>query len=290
MKNQLTLKYGVTKGLFLIGALLAPSVMHAQFDLEHTYVNASVSSSPETNELLMVDLEASGMKYVLIDRTNMALNFFHLDHTFWKSVSFSMAMDLNPNYNDGMGILYISEHLFDLDDDIEFMYTHFYPAPTSTVYGVTQIIDEGTDNILFTAEEQVPAVFVTIHQQQYPIYNTPAGTKMILSGTHGDPNAYVYSLTGTLTTSLPPAVNEITSIREVEIFPNPTNSTLTLISRSLNSSTQIEIVDQLGNLIRAIRLRSQYETIDVSQLASGNYIYQVRNETGVVGSGTFVKY
>src|SRR6185295_10623576 len=192
----------------------------AQITLEQTYDSAGIYSdyySP--SELYVVNLEVDNDKYVVIDRIQKSVRLYNMNHTLWKTISFASAIDLVVDYN-FQAILYISQHLFDLDDEIEFLYVDQYTLMSTCV---TQVINED-GSILFTANNQGPWVRVTAPQQQLPIYNTSAGTKMILSGADGyDINAYVYSLGGTLTTGLITYHN--TGQGELNIslpYPNPT--------------------------------------------------------------------
>src|SRR5688572_29088748 len=118
--------------------LLLGATTKAQLVLENTYPGtSSIVYSGNTQQLYIIKLEVDGEKYVHVDRLNKNLTFYNLNHTFWKAISYSFTIDLNPNAN-VQAIMYISQHLFDLDDDIEFMYCD----GNGPNLMVTQIVDE----------------------------------------------------------------------------------------------------------------------------------------------------
>jgi len=122
----------------------------AQITLDETYANAGFSGGTLSWQTLeVVRLELGGDKFVFRDNENKTLKFYNLDHSLWKSISYSGAIDVDPDYNSA-NILYISQHLFDLDDEIEFMY-----VDVGSDVGVTQVVNE--DGVfLFTANDQAP--------------------------------------------------------------------------------------------------------------------------------------
>src|SRR6185436_5117477 len=99
------------KALLSFAALLTASTAAAQITLEHTYENSGVYSGSPQSQLYVWNFEASGTKYVDVDRVNKTITLYHLDHTFYKEISFASApTTLGISY-----IMYLSEHLFDLD-------------------------------------------------------------------------------------------------------------------------------------------------------------------------------
>ncbi len=68
---------------------------------------------------------------------------------------------------------------------------------------------------------------------------------------------------------------------DIRIFPNPTKDAITLQSNNAQGLTQLAIRDILGKVIRTIDLRlfNQQQTIDVSNLSSGVYFFQVISES-----------
>jgi hypothetical protein len=102
----------------------------AQFTLEHTYNNTgyfkltTVSGSITYGkyELYLVHLEIDGDKYVEINKVAQTVDFYNLNHTFWKSINYSgVSTNISPDPNVDKidcSILYISQSLFNTDSKI----------------------------------------------------------------------------------------------------------------------------------------------------------------------------
>ena len=69
-----------------------------------------------------MNLESGGVKYLYANKNGHKLKFYNLDHTHWKTIDYSQAIDMNPDANNHP-ITYVLQHLIDTDDEIEFMYT-----------------------------------------------------------------------------------------------------------------------------------------------------------------------
>jgi hypothetical protein len=125
---------------YLLIALIAFAVIaKAQVALEHTYDSAgSFIAYPSQAQLYIIKLEVDSEKYVFVDRINKAVKLYNLNHTPWKVISFAGTIDLDPNSN-AQEIMYISQHLFNTDDKIEFLYADIN---ANTPDCVTQIINE----------------------------------------------------------------------------------------------------------------------------------------------------
>jgi hypothetical protein len=73
----------------------------------------------------------------------------------------------------------------------------------------------------------------------------------------------------------------------VNVFPNPTNETLTV-----NSNLEIEniaIISLDGKIVKTQQCNGTSKEINVSDLNSGSYIYEVKTTNGFVSRKTFVK-
>jgi Secretion system C-terminal sorting domain len=269
--------------------LTTSTLLFGQISLEHTYVGGStLAASPQTDakQPLMVNLEVDGQKYVIIDRIAKTVTFYNLNHTFYKSISFALTTDVNP-FSDQYDILYISQNLFDTDNEIEFMYVDRYFSG-STFFCITQIVNED-GSLLFTENAGAPMVRWNSPQQQLPIYNTPLGTKLILSMTNGDAN--VYSLTGVLTTSI--INNSSTDIALGNPFPNPTKDVIT-IPYSLPENEKkgtIIIYNIEGKEINSYSVDNNFKniTLTTTELPSGTYYYQLRTSKGQIDTKKIIK-
>lgn len=171
--------------LLMLGLLSAD----AQITLDHIYPNAGsqFNGGPLLRTPMhMINLEVSGLKYIYWDRVLREIQFYNLDHSLFKTVDYSAAPVTNNTVN--VAILYISETLFDLDPDIDFMY---YCCGEFYIYNEDM-------TVLFNSSNMLP-----YFGNEGAVFNTPDGTKMILNRTNGE--ARIFSLPGTLASTAYPA-------------------------------------------------------------------------------------
>lgn len=284
-----------------IPELLVPSVLttillsgvmpaRGQIAFEHAYPEGSYSNYPGfqyANQFFLLELETGGWKYVRIDRAGRKVDFHDLDHSFWKSISFAMTTVVNSNAV-GQDILYISEHLFDLDDGIEFMYVSSYSNGSDPPTGVTQVVDEETAGLIFNVNDQYPVVRPNFHLQQYPIQNTPVGTKLILSGIVND-SAYVYGLPGEMFTGMQGDASHLHASEGMKLFPNPSSTELTVLLPAGRSNASMEIITSAGMVVRTISIAGMAAMVDIQALASGRYVCRLLGEDGKLCIGSFIK-
>lgn len=276
----------------LSGVLLTASIpVQGQFQMEHVYPGGSFSlAAPNqmfANQLFLLELDVSGWKYVHIDRVARQVDLYQLDHTFWKSVSFNMTTALNP-YAQTHDILYITEHLFDLDDGIEFLYTNTYFNGMDPPTCVTQIVDEENAGLIFNVSGQYPSVKPNWHMQQYPIQTTPVGTKLILSAIESD-SAYVYGLPGELSTQLVDSWGRTSAMEGMSLFPNPAGTEVTVQLSPRLAGASMDIVSSDGQVVRTLFVQGTTTTIDIRELACGRYFCHIQGEQGRLSVGSFIK-
>ena len=272
----------IMRSLITLAITLLPVMAFSQITLEHTYPNAGYWAS--YGQLMMVNLEVSGMSYVQIDRATKEIKLYHLDHTLFKTVSYSAAPQ--PPYPGMIYIMYISEHLFDLDDGLEFMYVDGYPGNY-----LTRVYNED-GSLLLDVPGSDPLVLLTTPTQQLPIYNTDEGTKLILSLT--DSTARVYSLGGTLSEGIAEAatgqLQQFTSTSRA--FPNPAGSLVQFaLASTLQHDGELTITDAAGRVIRTVAVVRGTAQVsqDVSDLPDGAYLYRLTSGGTPLTSGTFVR-
>jgi hypothetical protein len=270
--------FKMKKIIFLaICAFLLTSKTKGQITLEATYDTASVN-------LYMVNLEVDGDKYIRIQRQDSGqryIDLYNLDHSLWKRI------DCNPlpmfRYYDTFDstsfpivtydVLYVSQHLFDLDDDVEFMFAiNLQPDCFTGIYN-----DDGT--AVFTQDSAGPWVRVNVPQTFRPIYNTSAGTKMILSFPLTK-QAKVYSLPGTLTTSnMFLAHDPIASTNYFKAYPNPSSGQNTIEYHLPNGIEKGEIIihDLSGKELKRYKIDNSFSNLILnnSELQGGTYLYSL---------------
>jgi hypothetical protein len=155
--------------------------VNAQPSLEYTY---PVSTS-------ICHLEQSGDKYFTMDVTNMQCRIYNMDHSLYRTINLSVPADYYL-YN----IQHVSEHMFNQDDLIEFVYIYSKYNPTETSYYYsyeTRVINENGLEVL-----KIPgAGYTEILETQdgsrkflvyvYDFYQVPATTQTMVYSLADEP-------------------------------------------------------------------------------------------------------
>lgn len=128
----------------------------------------------------------------------------------------------------------------------------------------------------------------------YSVFSILATTDggALVSGTIGDPNVpeknvyilKVDSAGNLLTTSTKSQLGKMPK-NNFKIFPNPAKDELKLLKLNQFKPYIFELYDAFGRLVKTVSWREDHQTVDVSSLASGIYVYRIIDEEGNVGSG-----
>ena len=260
--------------LLAIAALTSRQTLKAQITLAHTYDSASLG-------LYMVHLEIEGDKYIWIDVYDSTLRLYNLDHSIFKIMPYPNS----PWGNYPSAVLYVSEHLFNLDDSIEYMLVYEFPK-----WGTIIANEAGT--ILFSADSLAAMVVINTPQTQQPIYNTSNGTIMILSNELGN-IANVYNLGGTLTNSIAHVnFGNGNQVSLEKIYPNPSNGNTTLefnLPQGVNTG-QLVIFNNQGVELKRYNVDNAFHTLllNNSEFHAGTYYYQLVTSGGISGARKMV--
>lgn len=85
-------------------------------------------------------------------------------------------------------------------------------------------------------------------------------------------------------------INGVASVSEINIYPNPTNGILNVsISSQLVENTSIEVYDGLGKLAIKENLSNDSNSINLSKLEDGIYIFKIINNNKTIKVGKVVK-
>ena len=261
------------KKIFFIILTTVSLNINAQIALEHSYDSAS-TLSPILSQLMIVKFEVSGYCYVNINRLGKYISVFNLNHSLIKTISLASIPSSGGNVGD---ILYLSENLFNTDSKIEFMVLINASSNTSCH---TYIYNE--DGVLLFSEAASPLIRMNVLLQQYPIYNTPDGTKMILS--YPDSTAKVFSLPGTLSEGIANANNNLIAMQSKDYlsnpYPNPTTNSTKIDYTLPDSVNEGEIVfyNLQGMEVKRFKVDKTFSTLLVSttDIAAGTYLYQLQ--------------
>ena len=246
----------------------------AQIIFEHSYAHASNYTNP-ADQLMIINFAVSGEKYVGINREGgQTIDIYNLNHSLFKSISyanFPMCNGNNPQ------ILCLSQNLFSTDGKICFIF--FYRQGSSPVAYTGIYNEDGV--LLFQADSMAPWITMNVPQQQFPIYNTSQGAKMILSDQFDD-TARVFSLPGTLTTAIQEANNNLIAMQSSvsNAYPNPTSNTTQIDYKLPVGINEGEIVfyNLQGTEVKRFKVDRTFNTLLVStkDIAAGTYYYQLQ--------------
>ena len=252
---------------FVAAILFGRQNVIAQIVLEQNYPGAK-------HHLYMVNLDIEGMKYIWRDILANRVVLYNLDHSIFKIMLFPSP--LGPAWNQP-NVLYVTEHLFNSNDSIEYMFVAM-ETNMSPYWWHTIILNEA-GTIIFSAENEAPNVMLNIPQAQQPIYNTPNGAKMILTCfTATCDYANVYSIPGTLTTSIEPGLSS-DDLAQLKAYPNPNNGNATIefkLPQGINSG-EIVLYKMDGSEVKRYRVDGTFGNLILnnSGLSSGTYMYQL---------------
>lgn len=269
------------RNISVFALVLITSLIKAQITLEATYDTASAN-------LYMITLEVDGDKYVKVERLSpangpdyRAIILYNLDHSVWKTIDCSPFPKFDScggslNYGRyNFEVLYITQHLFDSDNGIEFMF-NINGCGTNDNY--TAIYNEDGSTI-FTQYGAAPAVHLNIPIVFKPIYNTVNGTKMILSFPATN-QAKVYSLPGTLTTSNMLLSGNSNGNESFSAYPNPSSDQITINYRLPIGTQNGEIVisDLSGKEIKRCSVDNSFNNLvlPTNEFSNGIYLYSFK--------------
>ncbi len=262
----------------------------AQIVLEHKYDSASTQGISTSNgmvssQLMIVKFEVSGERYVNINRAGKNISIYDLNHSLINIISLaSYPMNINGTMGD---VIYLSEKLFDTDTLIEFMYLYSIGNSHNT-----NIYKE--NGSLIFSDTLAPVIKVNYPLQQYPIYNTLQGTKMILS-CYSNGQAWVFSLPGTLSTAIAEANGQLMQTQTGQfsnLYPNPSNGSVTLQYELPKNEKEGELIlyNMQGAEVKRYKVDNTFKDIllDNTALPTGTYLYQLQTSKGSVGTKKMV--
>jgi len=273
------------KKIILIALIAFGINAKAQITLEHTYDSASTfayGTPAVESQLMKINFEVSGEQYININRWGKYIAIYNMNHSLVKTISLASLPLSAGALKD---ILYLSESLFNTDSKIEFMY-----CTASPIY--TGIYNE--DGILLFSDTAFPAVRPNWHMQQYPIYNTSVGTKMILSYQGSNLSGYkakVFGLPGTLSTAIQEGNAQLMQAQGAlsNLYPNPSAGKATLQYELPKGEREGEIIlyNTQGAEVKRYKVDNTFNDLllDNTMLPAGVYYYQLFTPSGQTGKG-----
>ena len=267
----------------------------SQITLESTYSNID-----DEENFGIITLDNSGKKYFKYEDDNYLLKLYNLDHSLYKSINFDITsiVDINVYVNtDYNQVNYISENLFDMDNEIEFLFSYFFydDLGLNTVEGTVIFNEDGT--IILNE----PDYLLENNETKKGIENTPSGTKMILLNDNIN-NANVYNLPGRLTCSRPCSDSTITGKKishnkslasDFKAYPNPTKDYINIEYELPNGARKGDIVfyDFQGRETKRYTVDRTFNHLKLKtdDLPKGMYIFNLQTAKGVSQSKKILK-
>src|SRR5258708_3212558 len=138
-----------------LACILSCKISIAQIILEHVYDHGSSTTTGEFSQLLMISFEVDGLRYVKIDRVNNQMLIYDLNHSLTKTIMIPSSI---LNFTDGFDyVMYISQHLFDIDDGIEYLVAAYKTDSNYNSLWNVYVLDED-GSTLFSGMNQYPWV------------------------------------------------------------------------------------------------------------------------------------
>lgn len=236
---------------------------NAQATLENIYAGLG--------DINVALLSANGYKYFFADNVNKHVKVYNTNHSLWKDIDLS---SLAVGYNNIGGIRYASDHLFNSNDEVEFLINFTGGNPTKLL-----LVDENAVVINNFGIKDVEAV--------YKIENDSFKLSLVSMTTD---SVFIYSLPGQLECDPCGNMNGIirsdNSSNNFFNYPNPL-STSTKISYSLPigiNTGRIVIYNLQGKEIKSFRVDNTFNELYLSteDLPSGTYLYSLKTSDAVL--------
>src|SRR5690349_9416398 len=110
--------------VLIISLILLSTVSKAQITLEATYDSSYAS-------VYVVNLEQAGEKFIRLDQDSAKrqIRLYNLNHSLWKTINLNampVSKYVDPFYDTtyfyNYDVLYVTQHLFNLDNNVELMF------------------------------------------------------------------------------------------------------------------------------------------------------------------------
>jgi hypothetical protein len=255
------------KPILLLAFIALMTTTRAQIYLEKNYPGSTS----------LTQLALSGYKYFLMDVVNNQCKIYNMDHSIWKTINLAVPAGMYL-----YDIKLVSETLFNTDSKVELAYIYYSYDTTLLFYTYyTKVINENGLELLSIPgcaylEVKAPGTY---------------GTKMLAyvydySITLWTLNTLVYSLPGTLPTG---GIAVEGDASPGNPFPNPASTMVTIPYKLPDGidNAEILLISGWGKVIKSYKIDRTFHELQVqlADLPKGVYVYQVKTERGVVGSG-----
>ena len=275
------------KFTILLGLSIIYLCANAQYELDHTFTDQTIY------EVSYVELENSGKKLYTtnLDGETYKLQFFNIDYSPYKTITINLGPIFQFDYTEfDFYVYYLSEHLFDTDNEIEFLAELYYIDNSDNEYSQVLVFNENGAT-LFESDIVNNNSWILWPSQNGSttmgngipgsIHNTSDGTKMVLGLYDFVDTIYkyeVYNLPGTLSTS---TLKGITAPEgaNLKAYPNPAKSAFTIDYELIEGENKSELLiyNMNGEIIKRIDVNNNKGRISIStdDMPAGSYVYQM---------------
>ncbi len=252
---------------FFLGLIISIN-SNAQLVLENSF-NYSATNT---------ELELAGSKYYIMDVDAEQCRLYNQDYSLWKTVNFDI-----PNRQWLTDIQYVSQHLFNTDDLVEFLIMYYEYIETNNSYYyiyTTQIVNEqGTVLLTVPGGSYAEVKSVSSGESKLFIYVYD------YSSFPYNVETKIYGIPGMLTGINEQEINLYSNVagdKEAMIYPNPSNgkAKLRMVPAQHGSYAWLMVTDANGSLVRRIRITAGIsdQNIPDLQLNNGVYYYHIDAE------------
>ena len=263
------------KKIIILSLILLNNALYSQITLDH---QLSVNN---VYDAYFINTENGEVKYLYLDHNNWIVKIFNIDNTINTTIAINRNSLYNPNDYPNGGNLYdiyaVSQHLFDNDDEFEFLIEFTaYNSDYSSYIQKTAVID-ANGNAIFSVDNQRPPI--AAEDGKTFITNTSQGTKMMLTtidhSTDDITDIYIYSLPGTLSSN----IVTYTSSNSFRTYPNPTSNRVNIeynLPSNSNKGT-ILVYNTLNQEVKRVDInpKKNKTQIDLGNLNEGIYLIRI---------------
>jgi hypothetical protein len=283
------------KSALLIGLMIVLADVSAQIVKEHAFDDQTSIS------MQVIRLENSGQKICVVNRPDSITYeciFYNLDYTEYKTITIDLEpLFFVPAFNSPQLVVrYVSENVFDLDNDIELLCQLTYSDNNYDEYAEVVVFNDNGTPLFESDIENSNAWLMNSSIANGAVIpslaSTSEGTKLILDVFYFGLNQYsfdVYDLPGSLPSSQNQGVLGELPGGYLRAFPVPAHDYVNLDYKLAGdqSSGEIEILDEQGKTLQRIRVEKNQGMIrvPVTNYNNGIYIYKLNTRRGVPRTG-----
>lgn len=249
---------------FVFLSLFTGVTATAQITLENTY-DFSASTGY---------IDGEGYKYYEMDTDNQQCVIYNLDHTLYEVIDLEV-----PSGQYLYDLKYVTNHLFDQDDEIEVCYT-YYEYNTAEAYSTytTRVINADGSELLNVPGAGYATLMTTSETGDYRFVLYVYDYSVVPSTVQTN----VYSVNGQSTGMAEQLQTQYPS----KAFPNPANESVQInytLPQNIQGA-QLEILDASGRILARMPVQTDRNHIrfNSSDFPSGSYVYRIGYENTIL--------